>query len=313
MAGSPLPSAILSMKCLINILAFLCLAQIVCADSQIQQYPLDEYQVYEIAVSCDRVTTISFPGPIEAIDAANVTTDGRVPGLFQIAHVKGAYFFSVRALAKKAVTNVNVRWNDKTYALELHESGQPFYSVIFEYHDDAVTPPVPVSVTPERLLALLDKAKAYPLLKAFHPEAVADVEYANYQKNPQIMDYKLYEVGIAEAFRFNPEDTLIFRVLLTNETDQVLRYRPDGFSLRVGDRIYPQSISDAAGTIPPCGTAPAYFAVTGTPDGGRNDISLKNNFVVILSAWPDAPEAASIVQTNSIEPKEVSHEPAQPH
>ena len=107
------------MKYLINILGLLCMAQIALADSQqIRQYPLDEYQVYEITVSCDRVTTISFPGPIEAIDAANVTTDGRVPGLFQISHVKGAYFFSVRALVKKAVTNINVRWNDKTYALE---------------------------------------------------------------------------------------------------------------------------------------------------------------------------------------------------
>ncbi len=31
---------------------------------------------------------------------------------------------------------------------------------------------------------------------------------------------------------------------------------------------------------------PAYFAVTGTPNGGRNDISLKNDFIVILDAAP---------------------------
>jgi len=297
------------MKSLIRFhaLIWLCVAQIALADSQqVRQYPLDEYQVFEIAVSCDRVTTISFPGPIEAIDAANVTTDGRVPGLFQISHVKGAYFFSVRALAKKAVTNVNVRWNDKTYALELHESDKPFYSVIFAYHDDAVTPPVPVAVTPERLLSLLDKAKAFPLLRAFHPEAVEDVEYANYQKNVQIMDYHLYAVQLDEAFRFNAEDTLIFRVTLTNETDRILRYRPDGFSLRVGDRIYPQSISDAAGTIPPCGSTSAYFAVTGTPDGGRNDISLKNNFIIILSAYPDPPISDQTASTNSVAPKKAS-------
>ncbi|HEX3627094.1 MAG TPA: hypothetical protein VH280_16920 [Verrucomicrobiae bacterium] len=303
------------MKCLINIFGLLCMAQVALADSQqIQQYPLDEYQVYEIAVSYDRVTTISFPGPIEAIDAANVTTDGKVPGLFQIAHVKGAYFFSVRALAKKAVTNVNVRWNGKTYALELHESDAPFYSVIFEYQDDAVTPPIPVAVTPERLLALLDKAKAYPLLKAFHPEAVANVEYATYPKKSATVEYKLYAVTIDEGFRFNPEDTLIFRVTLTNETDQIEHYRPDGFSLRVGDRIYPQSISDAAGSIPPHSIAPAYFAVTGTPDGGRNDISLKNNFMVILSAWPDGPvQIGPIAPTNSVEPKTMPNEPAKRH
>jgi hypothetical protein len=74
----------------------------------IKEFVLDEHLVYSIPVSGDRVTTISFPGPISAIDAAQVTVDGKVPGLFQIAHSKGSYFLSVRALAKKAVTNVNI-------------------------------------------------------------------------------------------------------------------------------------------------------------------------------------------------------------
>lgn len=301
MAGSPPPSAILSMKCFIKILALLILcSQIVQAD-EVQQFPLDEFRVYQIPVSLDRVTTISFPGPISAIEAADVTVDGSTPGQFQIAYEKGSYFFSVRALAKKIVTNVNVRWNNQTYALELHESDQPLYSVIFEQPANQIASPVPVAVTPERLLALLDKAKAFPLLKEFHPEAVEDVEYVNYAKNPQIMDYKTYAVQIDEAFRFNPEDTLVFRLTLTNRTSEILRYRPDGFSLRVGERIYPQSISDAAGAIPPHGTAPAYFAVTGTPDGGRNDISLKNNFIVLLNAFPDETmNTNSVVSTNSV-------------
>jgi hypothetical protein len=297
------------MKSCIKILASLIIweAQLALADvNPIQQFPLDEHRVYQIPVSLDRVTTISFPGTIEAIDAANVTIDGRTPGLFQIAHTKGSYFLSVRALAKKAVTNVNIRWNNRTYALELHESDEPFYSVIFEQPEDSVAPSMPVAVTPERLLALLDKAKAFPLLKEFHPETVADVEYADCAKKPP-MDYKTYAIQIEEAFRFNAEDTLIFRLTLTNRTSQILRYRPDGFSLRVGNRLYPQSISDAAGDIPPHGTAPAYFAVTGTPDGGRNDISLKNDFIVLLDAFPDEVTvtnaiAPTIEPTNSVAP-----------
>lgn len=267
---------------------------------EIQQFPLDEHRVYPVAVSDDRVTTISFPGPISAIEAVGVTVDGRTPGMFQIAHAKGSYFFSVRALVKKAVTNVNVRWNNETYVLELFETNEPVYSVIFAYADDQVSRPAPVTVTPERLLALLDKAKAFPLLKAFHPEAVADAGYINYASKPQIMDYKTYAIRIDEVFRFNPEDTLVFRVTLTNKTSQVLQYRPDGFSLRVGGRIYPQSISDANGVIPPCGTVPAYFAVTGTPDGGRNDISLKNEFIVIVQAIPVA--TSETIETNAPAP-----------
>ena len=265
--------------------------------SPIAEYRLDERTVYAIPVSRSRVTTISFPGPISAIDAANVTSDPKVPGLFQIAHTKGSYFLSVRALVEKAATNINIRWNNKTYVIELVEGPSPLYSVIFQYDTDADIRPASARVTPGRLLALLDKAKAYPLLKEYHANAVAQIEYANFSKTPRVLDYKDYEVQLDEVFRFNPEDTLIFRILLCNKTDQPIQYRPDGFSLRVGERTYPQSISDASGTIPPKGQAPAYFAITGTPNGGRNDLSLKNEFTVLIDR----------VETNAPPPQ-----PAQP-
>jgi hypothetical protein len=278
------------MKRLIEILVpLLCFLHAVSARADefkpIKDFGLDEHMVYTIPVSGTRVTTISFPGAISAIDAAQVTVDGKMPGNFQIAHTAGSCFFSVRALAKKAVTNVNVRWNEKTYVLELVESDEPLYSVIFQIPDEP-RGPEQVAVTPNRLLAMLDKAKAYPLLKEHHPEAVAQVEYVSYAQKPRVMDYKTYEVQIDEVFRFDPEDTLVFRVRLRNKTGEPLQYRPDGFALRVGERVYPQSISDATGTIPPKAEAPAYFAVTGTPNGGRNDISLKNEFIVILDAVP---------------------------
>ena len=128
----------------------------------------------------------------------------------------------------------------------------------------------------------MDKAKAYALLKEYHANVVAEVEYVNFSKNPRVLNYRDYEIQLDEVFRFNPEDTLIFRILLRNKTNQPIQYRPDGFSLRIGERTFPQSISDASGTIPPKGQAPAYFAVTGTSNGGRNDLSLKNDFTVLL-------------------------------
>lgn len=257
----------------------------------IKEFVLDERTVYTIPVSTERVTTISFPGPISAIDAAQVTIDPKTPAAFHIAHTKGSWFFSVRAVAKKFVTNVNLRWNRKTYVLELVESDEPVLSVIFKVEPEKPGRVPPARVTPSRLLALLDKAKSYPLLKAHHPEAVALVEYRNYAKAPRVVDSETYAIQIEEAFRFNPEDTLVFRVLLKNKTDCELRFAPNGFSLRVGERTYPQSISDASGLIPLNGEIPAYFAVTGTPNGGRNDISLKNDFFVILEAKPVEPAA----------------------
>ena len=263
-------------------------------DKAIQNFILDEQTVYVIPIATNRVTTISFPGAIAAMDAAQVSIDPQKPAPFLIAHARGSSFFSVRAEARKAATNLNIRWNNKTYVLELVESNEPFLSVTFEPAPDTSGAMSSAPVTPSRLLALLDEAKAYPLLKTYHADVVAQVDYRNYEHEPRIVDCTNYAVSIKEAFRFDAEDTLIFRVGVTNKTDRELIYAPNGFFLRVGERTYPQSISDASGIVPPHAEAPAYFAVTGTPNGGRNDVSIKNDFYVILNAHtvePATPEA----------------------
>ncbi len=264
---------------------------------QIQERDLDEHSVCAVPVSFSRVTTVSFPGPISAIDAALVTTDGKMPGLFPLAHKPGSYFFSVRSLVKGATTNVNVRWNNKTYVLELQDSTTPQLSVIFKYPTDTGKSSFAKRlVTPGSLVGLLDKAKAYPVLKASHPEAVEQVDYVTYGETPRIMDYNAYEVRVEEVFRFDPQDTLVFRVVLRNKTDKEIHYEPQGFSLRVGERLFSQSISDASGVMPPKSDTPAYFAITGTPNGGRNDVSTKNDFTVLLTTAEAAtPKAAQSV------------------
>lgn len=258
-------------------------------DKAIQNFILDERTVYVIPVATNRVTTISFPGAIAAMDAAQASVDPQKPAPFLIAHARGSSFFSVRAQARKALTNINIRWNNKTYVLELVESDEPLLSVTFESAPDTTGATQSAPVTPSRLLALMDEAKAYPLLKTYHADVVAQVDYRNYEREPRIVDCTNYAVSIKEAFRFDTEDTLIFRVGVTNKTDRELIYAPNGFLLRVGERTYPQSISDASGIVPPHAEAPAYFAVTGTPNGGRNDISIKNDFYIILNAHTVAP------------------------
>ena len=42
-----------------------------------------------------------------------------------------------------------------------------------------------------------------------------------------------------------------------------------------------------------------YFAVTGTPDGGRNELSLKNEFSVLVSRLLTAPTSAAATQSTS--------------
>lgn len=270
------------------------------ADSQpIQQAWLDDHVAVSVPVATNRVTTISFPSPIEAIEGAGMTLDGKTPGQFQLAHTRGSAFLSVRALSPNSSANLNIRWDDHTYVFELVESNAPVLSLNMEAlptPEDSGIAHVP-DVSPLKLLSLLDKAKAFPLLKEQQPESVADVGFTTYDGKPLISDFNDYQIQIEEAFRFNAEDTLAFLVAITNKTDLPLIYQPDSFTLRVGDRLYPQSISDADGTVPARNTRTAYFLVTGTPDGGRNNISLKNNFTVLINRISSV--APPIASTNT--------------
>ena len=102
-------------------------------------------------------------------------------------------------------------------------------------------------VSPLKLLALLDKAKAFPLLKAQQPESVADVGLHHLRRQTAGQRFQRLRNPDRRAFRFNAEDTLVFRVGITNKSDAPLIYQPDSFALRAGNRLYPQSISDADG------------------------------------------------------------------
>ena len=256
----------------------------------IQRITLDERAVVTVPVATNHVTTISFPGPITAIDAVGVTADGKTPGQFQLAHTKGSSFVSVRALARKAATNLNIRWNKRTYVFELIESDNPVLSLNLDDGSMAADSAQPMPyVTPSRLLALLDKSKAFQLLKRQHPEAVANVEAKTFGDEPQVTDFDDYEIRISEIFRFNLDDTLVFHVELQNKSGKEIRYQPDSFCVRVGNRLYYQSISDAPGVLPPCAASTVYFGITGTPDGGRNELSLKNEFSVLVTRTSPPP------------------------
>ncbi len=257
------------------------------ADKRVQDLALDDHTVYSVPVSGTRVTTISFPSPIAAIDGALLTSDGKSPALFQIAHTKGTSYFSLRALAQQAATNLNVRWNNRTYAFELHESAEPLYSVVLRSgagNIGSLTRPL----TPPRLLGLLDKVKAFPLLRAKAPDEVANIEHRDLHDAPLVSDCGDYVVKLTDAFRFPEQDTLVFHLVIENHSDSALQYSPERLQVRVADRVFTPSLTDLTGTIAPHESTLGYVLVSGSP-GNPNDLSLKNDFTFVLARQEQVP------------------------
>jgi hypothetical protein len=165
----------------------------------------------------------------------------------------------------------------------LTASDHPFYNVTL-YQEERSGKEARINVVPERILSLMDKAKAYPLLLKADRDALAGVLHASQGITNY---YKDFSVRILDVWRFEEEDTLIFRLELVNETDQAIYYKPQDLAVRLDERIYTESLADASGVMPPKSVTPAFFAITGNGQGGRNHLAPENKWnVLVVRAEP---------------------------
>ncbi|MEY2905969.1 MAG: hypothetical protein RLZZ408_440, partial [Verrucomicrobiota bacterium] len=243
------------------------------------QKPLDEFIIYDIPVASKTgTTTVMFPSEISGLFAKSVAVQDQENAGFLISFTPGNFYFTIRALKKDAEDHLTVIFNRKAYVLHMTASEHPFYNVTF-YQEERNGKEGRINVVPERLLSLMDKAKAYPLLLKAERDALAGVLHAS----PGITNYyKDFNVRILDVWRFEEEDTLIFRLELVNETDQAIYYKPQDLAVRLDERIYTESLADASGVMPPKSVTPAFFAITGNGQGGRNHLAPDNKWNVLV-------------------------------
>lgn len=258
----------------------LVVSAIYAAPAVVKQFPLDERVVYEIPISTDAPTTLMFPSALTAIEGAHVSASPDTPAPVLLAYTPGRTFFSVRALEPNARAALNVVWRNKTYVLRFAVSAEPYGSVTF-YEDELAGRSAALQrrVSPEILLGLLDRAKSYALIAQQYPEAAQQIEHAT---PDSVSFYRDFRITVEEVFRFDPEDTLVFRLRFENAGESEVVYQPQRLAVRVGQNVYYASIADASGVIPSKATTTGFFAITGTPRGGRANLSVNNRFSVIV-------------------------------
>jgi hypothetical protein len=246
----------------------------------VRQFLLDERTIYEIPISRDAPTTLMFPSAPTAIEAANVSANPETLAPVLLAYTPGRHFFSVRALELNACAAVNVVWKNKTYVLRFIVGAEPYGSVTF-YEDEPAGRNAAQHrrISPEALLGLLDRAKCFSLVQAEYPEAVQQIEHIMPES---VTYYRDFRVTVEEVFRFDPEDTLVFRLRFESTGEEEVVYQPQRLAVRIGANVYYASIADASGIVPPKATTMGYFAITGSPRGGRANLSINNRFGVIV-------------------------------
>lgn len=259
------------------------LSKAVARANQFQEYRLAQGEIYELYVkSGDGVTTVTFPSAISKIAGANVSTDGN--GDFLIAAKPGSYYFNLVALKKGAAGTLSVVYNRQTYILYLKQDDKKAFAAVnfvASSGGNASLSGRSGTVTPARLLSLIDMAKGYHVLKQRYPSDLRDSIHA---ENHRFYDYGKFKIELREIVRFNREDTLVFKLLMHNDGAEEIAYDKFSFSVQVGGKTYYMSASDASGVMPPQSATWAFFTVTGTPDGNRNNLAPDNEFMVGVTA-----------------------------
>ena len=254
--------------------------------NQYVEYRLSQGEIYRVCVKMnDGVTTVQFPSAITEIAGKNVSVDGKGAD-FIIQAQPGSYYFNLAAMKKGATGTLTVTHNRKLYILYLIQSDKEAYaSVVFgrtANRKNLSGPVVTVTpkVTPARLVSLIDLAKKYDVLAENHPETVAGCERIKFKNRYRCGKF---DIHLLDATRFEEEDTVIFHVELENLTAEEIAYDKHSFSAHAGNSIYYMSVSDASGLMPPKSKTHAWFGITSTPEGGRNNLKADNDWLLALT------------------------------
>jgi hypothetical protein len=289
--------------------------------AKIVRLPLNQEQPAVIKLGTKGITTVEFPMKIEALDgygfSLNPAPDGQ--DLFQISFNKGTNFISLKAVRPGVEGNLSVVLDGKVYALLCKEASDPSFVVIFEeptgkrVADQPQAPKHP-EVSPARLLGFLDKIKGFPTLKVSAPEIYQNMDVAEPNSHSGL---EKLDISLRRVVRDDALDTVGFEVLLANKSDKDFIYDPESFAARVGEEVYQQSVSDAAGLVPAGKSQTAFFAVTGGDNGGRNDLAVTNKFEIVLrqikgemdpqrkvsAEWQEPPNSLPTARTDGKEPE----------
>lgn len=259
--------------------------------NQIKTFTLDTHRVYEVYIKKGTgVTTFVFPSGIDKIAGNNVRTqikydvNGNLVSDFLLKSKDGSYYFNITALKDRAVGSINITYARNNYVIKLLHSPKKAYSSVSFIDYKSSAPRIIKAPSTARKISMLDIAKGYQMFKQHHPMVINDVEYFKPAVAKQFI-FKKFTIFLEEVFRFNSDDTVVFKIILQNKTSEEIKY--DRFSFVAQDKNikYFQSISDSSGVMPPKTNSYAYFSITGSMRGGvPNLLPANSNWIILLTA-----------------------------
>lgn len=266
----------------------------------IMKIDMNENVPLDVPMHAAVTLTIQFPYIIDGLHGAGFTPDiTKAAGEFLISYTAPNNYFSLYPLSDiSASRNLNVVVKNKIYVLRPYLVADPNKAWTVLIFDDPeknkqfkephpriyknFLPPKRQleSSTTAKIIGLIDTAKMLSQVEESILNELLNVMphiSISLRKN-DIQQYETHRIFLDIVLRHNKFDVLVFGLRVINISQEDIVFNPESFTVRCGEYVYPQVISDFQGKVKPGESAIGYFAIIGTSEGSPNFLSPNNEF-----------------------------------
>lgn len=247
-----------------------------------------------ISLSPQLTTTLLLPEvPSGTFGLGLVGNQGGANGSVQIEHPDGSKIIVLHAISEAAAVIMTVLMDGQLYVFNLGSGPAPDVAVTLVKADAAAPRAVEltpdqikaarIKYDPELLVGFERKARDAAFLRRLYPDI-----YQGY--NTRSADYTsdsgIVKTTVAQIHRFSKEDATVLEGTVQNETNHAISFDGRATTVQVANEVHPAKLTDCLRPIPPGETVPIVVVIQGDIDGGRANLSIDNEFRIILPPIP---------------------------
>jgi hypothetical protein len=248
----------------------------------------------KISLSPALTTTLLFPATPSGTFGLGLVNNqsAGANGSVQIDHPDGSQIIVLHALNEAAAVMMTVLMDGQLYVFDLRSGPEPDVAVTLVKD---TTAPRAVQVTPEEIKAarlkydpelfvgFLRRAHNAALMRKLYPDL-----YEGY--NTRAADYTsdsgVVKTMVTQIHRFSKEDAIVLEGTVENETPHPIEFDGRTATVQVANETHPVKLLDCLRPIPGGATVPIDVVLQGDVDGGRANLSIDNEFRIILPPIP---------------------------
>jgi hypothetical protein len=245
----------------------------------------------KISLSPAVTTTLLFPGPLSGTFGLGLVTGNNAQsgGSVQVEHPEGSNILVLHALTETARVLMTVLLESRLYVFDLQAAPEADIAVTLTKLEESSRGVKQISAEevkaarlkydPELLVGFERKAHDAPILRKLYPELYEG--YAS-RSADYTSDSGSVKTTVTQIHRFSKEDAVVLEGTVQNEASHPIGFDCRATTVQVANEVHPAKLTDCVRPIPAGATVPIVVVIQGDIDGGRANLSIENEFRIML-------------------------------